>query len=110
MFEWDDKYSVNVSIIDKEHKKLIDIINKAIVAKQYNNNSKEVLEIVDEMIEYALKHFANEETYMKKFNYPEYQFHRNEHNDFTNKTIAYQNKVFSGDYEIIDEIFKYLQQ
>ena len=31
MIEWDVKYSVGVSIIDGEHKKFIDIINKAIV-------------------------------------------------------------------------------
>jgi hemerythrin len=39
MIEWDDKYSVGVSVIDKQHKKLIDIINKAITAKQHNNTT-----------------------------------------------------------------------
>ncbi len=29
MFEWNEKFSVNVVSIDVEHKKLIDIINKA---------------------------------------------------------------------------------
>ena len=34
MIEWNEKYSVNVSEIDEEHKKLIEIINKVIVARQ----------------------------------------------------------------------------
>ena len=42
MVEWDDKYSVNISIIDEEHKKLIGIMNDAIVAKQHSNNLKEI--------------------------------------------------------------------
>ncbi len=29
MIEWDNKYSVNVAMIDEEHEKFIDIINKA---------------------------------------------------------------------------------
>ena len=33
MIEWNDKYSVNISLIDEQHKKLFEIINKAIVAK-----------------------------------------------------------------------------
>ena len=38
MIEWDDKYSVGISMIDEEHKEFIGILNKAIVAKQNNNN------------------------------------------------------------------------
>ncbi len=50
MIEWDDKYSVNISIIDEDHKTFIDIINKAIVAKQHNNNPEELFGIFNEMI------------------------------------------------------------
>ena len=38
MFKQNDKYNVNISIIDEVHSKFTDIINKAIVAKQHNNN------------------------------------------------------------------------
>ncbi|ODS32506.1 MAG: Bacteriohemerythrin [Candidatus Scalindua rubra] len=67
MIGWDDKYSVNVSMIDDEHKKFIDIINKAIVAKQHDNNPKEVAGIIDEMLVYAHKHFKGSvKSFMKK--------------------------------------------
>ena len=49
MIEWNDKFSVNVSIIDEEHKKLIDIINKAFVAKQHGSNPEEILEILNDL-------------------------------------------------------------
>ncbi len=73
MITWDDKYSVGISSIDEEHKKLIDIINKVIDAKQHTDNSIEITEILNEMNNYVLTHFANEETYMIKYNYPEYE-------------------------------------
>ena len=34
MIEWNNKYSVGISIIDEEHKEFIDIINKAIAIQR----------------------------------------------------------------------------
>ncbi len=107
MIKWNDKYSVGISIIDEEHKEFIAIIDKAVVIKEHNDNPEEVREILYEMIKYALKHFATEETYMKKFNFPEFQLHRNEHLDFTDKAFANLNKVITGDYLIANEILEY---
>ena len=110
MIEWDDKYSLNISIIDEEHKKLIGIMNDAIVAKQHSNNLKEISKLLKELTMYALKHFSTEETYMIEFDYPEFQYHREEHHDFSNKMIAYCNRVADGDYQIANEILEYLKQ
>ncbi len=110
MIKWDEKYSVGISIIDDEHKEFFAIINKAVAIKENNGSPEEVREILYEMIKYALKHFATEETYMKKFNFPEFQLHRNEHLDFTDKTFANLNKVIMGDYQIANEILEYLKQ
>ncbi len=46
MFEWDDKYSVNISMIDEEHKELIRIMNEAIVARQHRNDLERNIEII----------------------------------------------------------------
>ncbi len=110
MIEWNDKYSANISLIDEQHKKLFEIINKAIIVKKHRNVTKNVLGILDEMTEYALKHFETEERYMKDFNFPEYQAHRNEHIDFTNNSIDYKNRVIGGDFQILNEILEYLKQ
>jgi len=109
MIEWKDKYSVDVSIIDKEHKKLIFIINNAIAIKQHNNISEKLSEKLNEMIEFAHEHFKNEEAYMIKFNYPEYQYHKEEHLDFSLRMLAYQSRVISGDYHDANEILEYLK-
>ncbi len=110
MIEWDDKYSVGVSIIDEDHKTFIDIINKAIVAKQHNNNEEKVKDVLKEMNIYALSHFSTEEAYMIEFNYPEFQHHTEEHHDFSIRTIAYLDRAINGDYQISGEILEYLKQ
>ncbi len=110
MNKWNDKYSVGISIIDGEYKEFIDIINKVIVAKEHNDKPEEVREVLYEMIKYAINHFATEETRMIKFNFPEYQLHRNEHLDFTDKAVASINKVINGDYQVANEILEYLKR
>jgi len=110
MIEWNEEYSVGISTIDEEHKKFIDIINKAIVTKEHSDKPEEIREILYEMIKYALNHFATEETNMVKFNFPEYQSHRNEHLDFTDKTVSMINKVIKGDYNVANQILEYLKQ
>ena len=110
MIEWNEKYSVNISTIDEEHKELIRIINEAIVSKQHHNDLEEISILLKELTMYALKHFSTEETYMVEFNYPEFQNHKKEHHDFSNKMIAYCNKVIEGEYQIENEIIEYLMQ
>ena len=110
MIEWNDKYSVSISLIDEQHKKLFEILNKAIIANKHSKVTKDILGILDEMTEYALEHFEIEERYMKEFSFPEYQAHRNEHIDFTNNSIDYKNRVVGGDFHIINEILEYLNQ
>ncbi len=110
MIKWDDKYSVNVSIIDEEHKKLIDIINKTILAKQYNNNQRSISEILVEMTAYAKEHFKMEETYMSNFKYHDYKSHKDEHQSFSKDIFGYCKSLMSGNYQIIEDITKYLQQ
>ena len=110
MIEWEDKYSVGISIIDEEHKTFIDIINRAIVAKQHNNNEEKVKDVLKEMTMYALSHFSTEEAYMIEFDYPEFQHHNEEHHDFTIRAAVYLNRVINGDYQISGEILEYLKQ
>jgi hemerythrin-like metal-binding protein len=100
MIEWDDKYCVGVSIIDKDHKEFIDTINKAIIVKGNNDNPEGVKEVLREITNYILTHFKTEETYMIEFNYPEYQHHKEEHHDFTMKIIAYLDSVINSNYQI----------
>ena len=109
MIKWDDKYSLGLPIVDEEHKEFIGILNKAIFAKEHNDNPEEIREVLREMTNYALTHFKTEESYMKVFNYPEYQDHKEEHHEFALKTIAYLDRVINGDYQIACDILEDLK-
>ncbi len=109
MIKWDDKYNVGLSIVDEEHKDFIGILNKAILAKEHNDNPEEIREVLREMTTYALTHFKTEETYMKVCSYPYYQNHKEEHRDFYIETIVYLDKLTKNGSQIANEILEYLK-
>ncbi len=109
MIKWDNKYGVGISMIDEEHKKLIGILNKTIDAKEHSDDTEELMEVLEEMSQYALEHFKTEEAYMAEFNYPEYKSHKEEHYGFVTKTAEYIDRVANGDYHISNELHEYLK-
>lgn len=109
MIEWDDKYNVGISIIDNEHKKLIDIMNNAVALEQNNCNPKDITEVINEMNKYAQTHFATEEAYMVKFDYSDYENHRKEHQAFSIETMAFLDKITNSNRQLISEILEHLK-
>ena len=110
MLKWNNKYCVEISMIDEQHKKLIGFINKTIYAMEHSDSTEELKEELEEMINFAQEHFETEENYMIEFDYPEYEDHYEEHYDFITKAIAYFGMVVKGDYHKINELIKYLKQ
>jgi len=77
--EWQDSYSVGVSDLDDDHKRLIDIINRVARAERDNEPVDWVLE---ELEDYARVHFAREEERMQAAGYPGFDAHVEKHREF----------------------------
>lgn len=110
MIKWENRFSVNVSIIDEEHKNFLLIINKVIAAKQESNKHEQISDALNEMTGYALSHFKSEERYMLEHDYPEYQQHKNEHKEFLKTTVDFCQQVMNRESNIIDDLCEFLEQ
>jgi len=108
--EWENDYSINVAVIDEEHKQFISIINKAIAAIHNNNDGEKISEALNAMTLYAVSHFKNEEKYMITFDYQEYILHKREHKNFLKKTIDFCKNVTHGNNNISGSLHKYLKK
>jgi hemerythrin-like metal-binding protein len=60
---WSDELSVNIEEIDKQHKKLIDVINVLFNAMIEGKTQNIIDTIIDDLIDYAKYHFSTEEKY-----------------------------------------------
>jgi hemerythrin-like metal-binding protein len=82
----DDKYKLGIEIIDNQHKKIFDLIDKLCVIE--NNEKKIVKSIINELKEYSEYHFKTEEDYFKSLNFSESEKHIHLHDIFI-QTIEY---------------------
>ena len=85
---WDDRFNIGVDIIDKEHKKLFQIINRLFAFTEQENKGPWVCqEGIKYFKEHALKHFAEEENYMALISYHDLETHKRLHEDFSHHTL-----------------------
>lgn len=82
--QWSDALSTGVSEIDEQHKSLVQMLNTLHEASSGGNNAV-AADIVAQMKQYALMHFATEERYMKRNKYPDMLDHMSEHAFFVTK-------------------------
>lgn len=85
---WEKSIGMGVRQLDEDHKRLIGIYNY-LNAHQTEDVSSEVISLVMEQIrEFASRHFPREEAYMESIDYPDYEPHKQQHKQFREKTAA----------------------
>ncbi|MBF0314792.1 MAG: hemerythrin family protein [Oligoflexia bacterium] len=97
---WSNTYSVEHETIDKQHQRLIEMVNALFVA----NNPESVSKILNGLVEYTVYHFDTEDKFMQEHKYPQkdYDSHKKDHIDFiaeAQKAVA----SFKADDQIMKE-------
>jgi len=82
LFEWREKYAVKIDRFDKAHKKLIDLINEIHDIIKLKKGSEALGGILSELNNYTTTHFNDEIYFMEKYNYPDIEEHKAEHEKF----------------------------
>lgn len=72
--EWREAFKVNIPQVDQEHHRLFDLI-KAL-------NLASVEQTVEELLDYVVTHFTNEQALMEKSGYPAFEQHLKLHEEF----------------------------
>lgn len=80
--KWSEELSVGVDTIDAQHKELFDVSNALLEEVAKGHGLGEVTKMIAFLEGYVESHFSMEETYMKRYSYPEYPQHKIEHTSF----------------------------
>ncbi|MDT3700179.1 MAG: bacteriohemerythrin [Thermincola sp.] len=105
----DEKYSVGVKEIDLQHQKLVELINSLHDAMKEGKGKDVLARVIQELVKYAASHFATEEKYMTKFNYPGYSAHKAEHEKFVKQVVDFQKDFDSGKAVMTLEVMSFLK-
>jgi len=86
---WDDAYSVGIDAIDRDHKKLLTLINHVQTAVYYSTGETFERQALKELVDYTKHHFEREEALMRDNGYPDYEPHKKQHEEMIAKVREY---------------------
>lgn len=110
--EFTDKYLTGVEMIDREHKKLFEIIaraNELIKAELLHDKYDEIVSILDELRDYTKEHFSDEEEYMEQINYSRIDAQKRAHESFIERlTEINLEEVDDNQQQYLEELMDFL--
>ena len=107
--KWSERFSLNIELIDKQHKQLIYLINQ-LYDNMKNGNSKNILEkTIDELCEYTKVHFKEEEKIFEKYGYIDTVEHKESHQIFINEIVNFKKMFNENKVTVSSKILLYLR-
>jgi len=105
---WKDSMSVDVAVIDQQHRGLFALIERLDAAMARGEGSSVLGEIIDGLIGYANVHFATEEGYFEESDYPDSAVHKRQHQDFVSKVVDFKNGFDEGRLMLTLDVMHFL--
>src|SRR5690242_1785241 len=107
IFEWDDSLSLNIPLIDEQHKESIGWGNDLYDAVKKGEGAQLIGDVLSKLIGYVFKHFSEEERLMLAHDFPGFSSHRQEHDSFVAKLKSIQGSFQDGQ-EITRETMEFM--
>ena len=106
---WDDNLILQIDLIDEEHRFLIFLMNK--LYEQYHKGEpQETVRVAfSELIDYAVKHFKDEEEYMASIKYSDLDAHKAIHKNLLNRLKTYSQEFDNSNGQISEYVFTFLK-
>ncbi len=108
IIEWNDSLSVNVALVDKQHQKLIGMINELNDAMRQGKGKETLGKTLNELVSYTGTHFKLEEKYFDQFGYPEADSHKKRHSEFVAKVSEFKSGFEKGKLGLSIEVMDFL--
>ena len=107
--QWSAALSVGFDEIDAQHQRLVEIANRLNSAMHSGAGRQALGEILGELVDYTVRHFAYEEGEMRKHRYPQSDAHKEAHRKLVEEVSAFKEKFDSGKAAISIELMAFLR-
>jgi hemerythrin len=108
-FQWTERYSVNIAALDHQHRGLFATINELNEALATGEAASVTDPILQKLVDYALTHFASEESLMTRHKFPGFATHRFEHDKFTQAVTKFLEDYHAGKPGVPVSLMLFLQ-
>jgi hemerythrin-like metal-binding domain len=86
-----DRLLVQVEKIDEQHKIIFSIIEEFYNVSMNGGSKEDIVQVFNNLKNHLEQHFADEEGYMIKYNFENYEEHKEKHNVFMRKVYTLEN-------------------
>lgn len=107
---WEDRFNIQVDVIDEQHRRLVDLMNRLIAVQEEETSDEEIADILGAMTNYLGYHFDTEEQLMIDHGYPELESHREEHQAFVTQTAYFIATYREGGASLKSDILLFLKE
>ena len=93
---WTNDLNTGIGVIDKQHQRIVDYLNQL----ENANNTGDlgiINNVLKELVDYTLTHFAFEEELQEKAGYSFLKAHKRVHGIFTNRVAEFQQRAEAGE-------------
>jgi hemerythrin len=111
LINWDDvKMSIHIDELDRQHRKMADMINELYEAIESKKNKELLAQLLIKLVHYTRHHFKTEERYFDKYEYPETAAHKIEHDQLRAKVASLDESYYSGGRMLTGEAMALLNE
>ncbi|WP_322997124.1 bacteriohemerythrin [Castellaniella sp.] len=108
-YPWTRELEVGIGVIDKDHQKLVQLIN-SLHESMTQGHSKEIIgKVLDELIFYTQDHFTREEKMMRDAGYTGYEQHKKVHDNLVKKVVEFRDSYHAGHSNVSVELSNFLR-
>jgi hemerythrin-like metal-binding protein len=107
--KWSNALMVGHPTIDRDHQKLVDLLNRLYEAMQSGKGTKVCDQVLSELIAYTKSHFATEEQLMAASQYPKFREHKAMHTQLVNDVMDFKSRLDGGSTTLSVSLFKFLK-
>lgn len=108
-FKWtENEYGLGVHEMDEEHQLLISKMNRLYAAAEKGEGFSELKGLIDDLANYTVQHFSDEEKYMEKIGFTGLTNHKIIHQQLLKQFEGHVNK-FNETREVDSKFFDFLK-
>jgi hemerythrin len=94
---WTDNLNTGIDVIDNQHKRIVEYINKLYNVHTNNAGKAAMKDVIDELVDYTLTHFAFEEGMLDDYNYAQLDEHKALHEQFAEQVRELRDRFDTSD-------------
>ena len=106
--KWNSRYAVHIDEVDRQHQKLIELINTLYDAMSVGKGKDVLGPVLAELADYTTYHFDTEERLFREYGYPGHEQHKKEHEVLTAKTKTLKQAFDTGNKKLSIDVMLFL--